>query len=246
MKKIPSVLAGFVILALGLFLFFNGSTGEDSPTPKPAPSPVEATRKIDDNEQSESVIGDYSSVTQDEFDQLSQEQQDKMLEEFVLDFWEKELGLAETDAEENNLSLEIFARPNMHTLTEREYLQLSPEDRERADAEIDENMREIRSYYIDVVAEAKSLMADKDYLTAEAYLVYLLEMGRELGANKEGLVFTRALGVGGRRAALRALVKLYTLTGDNSGVQMAREQLSEEEEEMEEIRTAAKQREANP
>ena len=245
MKKIPSVLASFVILALGLFLFFNGSTGEDSPTPKPAPSPVEATRKIDDNEQSESVIGDYSSVTQDEFDQLSQEQQDKMLEEFVLDFWEKEQGLAETDAEENNLSLEIFARPNMHTLTEREYLQLSPEDRERADAEIDENMREIRSYYMDVVAEAESLMADKDYLTAEAYLVNLLEMGRELGANKEGLVWTRALGVGGRRGALRALVRLYTLTGNNSGVQMAREQLSEQEEEMEEIRTAAKQREAN-
>jgi len=245
MKKIPSVLASFVILALGLFLFFNGSTGEDSPTPKPAPSPVEATRKIDDNEQSESVIGDYSSVTQDEFDQLSQEQQGKMLEEFVLDFWEKELGLAETDAEENNLSLEIFARPYMHTLTEREYLQLSPEDRERADAEIDENMREIRSYYMDVGAEAESLIADKDYVTAEAYLVYILEMGRELGANKEGLVFTRAQGVGVRRLALRKLVKLYTLTGDNSGVQMAREQLSEQDEEMEEIRAAAKQREAN-
>ena len=239
MKKIPSVLASFVILALGLLLFFNGSAGEDSPTPKPAPSP------IDGNEQSESVIGDYSSVTQDEFDQLSQEQQDKMLEEFVLDFWEKELGLAETDAEENNLSLEIFARPNMHTLTEREYLQLSPEDRERADAEIDEDMREIRSYYIDVAAEVESLIADKDYLTAEAYLVNILEMGRELGANKEGLVLTRAQGVGIRRLALRKLVKLYTLTGDNSGVQMAREQLSEEEEEMEEIRTAAQQREAN-
>ena len=239
MKKIPSVLASFVILALGLFLFFNGSTGEDSQTPKPAPSP------IDSNEQSESVIGDYSSVTQDEFDQLSQEQQDKMLEEFVLDFWEKEPGLAETDAEENNLSLEIFARPYMHTLTEREYLQLSPEDRERADAEIDENMREIRSYYIDVAAEAESLIADKDYVSAEAYLVYILEMGRELGANKEGLVLTRAQGVGVRRLALRKLVKLYTLTGDNSGAQMAREQLSEEEEEMEEIRTAAQQREAN-
>ncbi len=239
MKKIPSVLASFVILALGLFLFFNGSTGEDSPTPKPA-------QKIDGNEQSESVIGDYSSVTQDEFDQLPQEQQDKMLEEFVRDFWEKEQGLAETDAEENNLSLEIFARPDMHTLTEREYLQLSPEDRERADAEIDENMREIRSYYIDVGAEAESLIADKDYVTAEAYLVYILEMGRELGANKEGLVFTRAQGVGVRRLALRKLVKLYTLTGDNSGIQMAQEQLSEQDEEMEEIRTAAKQREANP
>ncbi|MHC4145408.1 MAG: hypothetical protein ACYSUD_11590, partial [Planctomycetota bacterium] len=181
----------------------------------------------------------------DEFDRLSQEQQDEMLEEFVLDFWEKELGLLETDAEENNLSLEIFARPYMHTLTEREYLQLSPEDRKRADAEIEENMREMRKYGIDVAAEAESLMADKEYVSAEAYLIYILQMGRELGANKEGLVFTRALGVGYRRAALRKMVKLYTLTGDNSMVQMAREQLAECEEEMKEIRTAAKQREAN-
>ena len=240
MKKIPSVLAGFVILALGLFLFFNGSTGEDSQTPKPAPS------LIDDNEQSESVIGDYSSVTQDEFDQLPQEQQDKMLEEFVLDFWEKELGLAETDAEENNLSLEIFARPYMHTLTEREYLQLSPEDRQTADAEIEENMRQMRKYGIDVATEAESLMSDKEYVSAEAYLIYLLQMGRELGANKEGLVFTRALGVGYRRAALRKMVKLYTLAGDSSGVQMATEQLSQCDEEMVEIRAAAQQRETNP
>jgi hypothetical protein len=41
-------------------------------------------------------------------------------------------------------------------------------------------------------------------------------------------------------------VKLYTLTGDDSGVQMAQEQLSEEEEEMVEIRAVWKQREANP
>ena len=246
MKKIPSVLACSVILALGLLLFFNGSTDEDSPTPKPAPSPVEATRKIDDDEQSESVIGDYSSVTLDEFDQLPQEQQDKMLEEFVLDFWEKELGPAETDAEENYLSLEIFARPYVHTLTEREYLQLSPEDRKRADAEIDENMQEMRKYGIDVANEAESLMADKEYVSAEAYLIYIMQMGRELGANKDGLAFTRALGVGYRRAALRKLLKLYTLTGDNSGVQMATEQLSQCDEEMVEIRAAAQQRETNP
>ena len=245
MKKIPSVLASFIMLALGLFLFFNGSTGEDSPTPKPAPLPVEATQRIADNEQSESVIGDYSSVTQDEFDQLSREQQDKMLEEFVLDFWEKELGPAETEAEENYLSLEIFARPYVHRLTECEYLQLSPDDRKRADAEIEENMREMRKYGIDVATEAESLMADKEYVSAEAYLIYILQMGRELGANKDDLVLTRALGVGYRRAALRKMVKLYTLTGDNSGVQMAQALLSEEDEKMVEIRTAAKQREAN-
>ena len=239
MKKIAGALASFVILALGLFLFFNGSAGEDSPTPKPAPSPVEVVQEIDDNEQ-----GD-SSVTQDAFAQLPQEQQDKMLEEYVLDFWAKELGLLEADTEEKNLSLEIFARPYMHTLTEREYLKLSPEDRERADAEIQENCQEIRSYVLDVVAEAESLMADKNYLSAEAYLVHILERGRELGANKEGLLLTRAMGISCRRRALNGLVKLYTQTGDNSMVQMAREQLSEGKKEVVEIRKAVEQGEVN-
>ncbi|MEA3224564.1 MAG: hypothetical protein U9Q07_01340 [Planctomycetota bacterium] len=168
-----------------------------------------------------------------------------MLEEFVLDFWEKELGLAETDAEENNLSLEIFARPYMHTLTEREYLQLSPEDRERADAEFVQNCREIRSYVLDVVTEAESLIADKDYVNAEAYLVYILEIGRELDANKEAWLPTRFFGISCMNRALKGLVTLYTQTGDNSKVQMAQEQMSENEKEIKEIAKAVQQSEVN-
>ena len=114
-------------------------------------------------------------------------------------------------------------------------MKLSPEDRERADAEIQENCREIRSYVLDVAAEAESLIADKDYVSAEAYLVHILEMGRELGANKEGLLLKRAMGISCRGRALNGLVKLYTQTGDNSRVRMARKQLSENEEEIKEI-----------
>ena len=237
MKKIAVALASCVVLTLGLFLLFNDSAGEDSTTPEPAPSPVEVLQEIDENEQSD--------VTRDEFDQLSQEEQNRMLEEFVLDFWAKELGLAETTAEEKSLSLEIFTRPYMHTLTEREYLQLSPEDREKADAEIGEDCQEIRSYVLDVVAETESLIADKNYLIAEAYLVHILEMGRELGANKEGLLLKRAMGISSKGRALNGLVKLYTQTGDDSRVQMAQEQLSEIPKEITEIREAVEQGEAN-
>jgi hypothetical protein len=228
MKKIAVALASCVVLTLGLFLFFNDSSGEDSTI---------VVQEIDDNEQSD--------VMQDEFEQLSQEQQDKMLEEYILDFWEKERGLVETIAEEKSLSLEIFARPYMHTLTEREYLQLSPEDREKADAEIGEDYRQIRSHVLDTVAEAESLIADKDYLSAEAYLVHILEMGRELGANKEGMLRTHLVGIACRGRALKGLVKLYTQTGDNSMVQMAQEQLLEIPKEVNEISKAVQQSEVN-
>ena len=246
MKKIAVALASCVILVLGLLLFFNNSTGEDDPTHEPAPSPVEVVQETNDYEPSEPAIGDDSSLTQDEFDQLSQEQQDKMLEEFVLDFWEKELDLSETDAGQDSLSLEIFNRPYMQTLTEREFFELSPEDQEKAIAEVMENCRQVRSYVMNnVIAEAESHMADKDYANAEAYFVYGLEIGRELSVNREGLIITRLVGIACEKVALNGLVKLYTQTGDDSKIQMAREQLSEIETEVEEIRKTAKQFEAN-
>jgi len=246
MRKTIVILVSLVILALGLLLFFNNSSDEDSPTPKPAPSPApgEVVQETDDDESSESVMVDDSSIMQDSFDQLSQERQDEMLEEFVLDFWAKELGLSETEAEEASLSLEIFNRPYMQTLTEREFFQLSPEDQEKAIAEVMVNCRQVRSYIHDVIAEAESCMADKDYVNAEAYFVHSLEIGRGLSVNKEGMIITRLVGIACEKLALNGLVKLYTQTGDNSRVQMAHEQLSEIEEEVQEIKRTAKEAEA--
>lgn len=239
-------MASLVVLFFGLFLFFKDSTVERSSTPKPELSPAEEVQRSDYNEPPGSATGDGLSLTQEEFDQLSRERQDKMLEEFVLDFWERELGLSDdTKQKEEGLSLEIFNRPYMQTLTEREFAQLSPEYQEEAIAEIMENCRQVRSYVMDVIAEAESRMADKDYANAEAYFVYSLEIGRELSVNREGLVITRLVGIACEKVALNGLVKLYTETGDDSKVQMAREQLSEIESEVEEIRNTARQFEAN-
>ncbi|MHC4433107.1 MAG: hypothetical protein ACYTBS_14795 [Planctomycetota bacterium] len=243
MKKIAGALASCVVLALGFFLFFNDSAGKDSPTPEPAPLPAEVVQETDDYEPSEPAIDDDSSVTQDEFDQLSQEQQDEMLEAFVLDFWEKELGLSETDAEEDSLSLEIFNRPYMMTLTECDFSKLSKEDQEKAIAEITENCRQIRSYVMSVIAEAESCMADEDYKNAEAYYVHGLQTGRELSADREGVFITRLVGMACEKAGLNGLVKLYEKTGQNSNLQMAREQLSDIEKEVEEIERTLKEAE---
>ena len=254
MKKIAAIFAGCIVLVSGLFLLFGNSSDQDTPIPSRSPSQSPAKVEISQEalielpfaDPTEPAADDDFPVTKEQFESLSKEDQNQILEEFVADFWEKELGISdEVKPEKRNLSLEIFARPYMLTLTEREYLQLSPEDRERADAEVGENCREIRSYVLDVVAEAESIMADKDYVIAEAYLVHILEMGRELGANKEGMLLTRAMGISCKGRALRGLVKLYTQTGDNSRVQMAQEQLSGIPKEVEEIRKAVEQSEVN-
>ena len=160
-----------------------------------------------------------------------------MLDDYLLDFWEKELSLSE---EEEVLSLEIFGRPYMYTLTEREFMQLSPEDQEKAMEEVIETGREIRSYMKSVIVEAESFEANKDYMNAEAYFVYCLEIGRELSINKDGLFITRMVGISCEKDGLNGLVNLYTETGDNSKLQMAYEQLWEIEQEVEEMRRTAK------
>ena len=254
MKKIAAFVAVCAVLVAGLFMFFDNSLEQDEPIPKSvqpqSPAKVEishvAPEELQVAEAVEPLPEDDFPITKEQFESLPQVEQQEILEEFVADFWEKELSISdETSAQEKSLSLEIFNRPYMMTLTEREYLQLSPEDRERADAEIGENCQEIRSYVLDVVAEAESLVADKEYVYAEAYLVYVLEMGRELGANKEGMALTRLIGISCRNRALDGLIKLYTQTGDNSKVRMAREQMSENQQEIKEIAEIVQQSEAN-
>jgi len=244
MKKIAAILASFAVLILGLYLLFGNSSDQDKSMPEPAqsqpPAKVEISQvkpeELQVAEPVEPPTNDEFPITKEQFESLPQAEQQEILEEFVDDFWEKELGISdETNAKEKSLSLEIFNRPYMMTLTEREFLQLSPEDQEKAMVEVGENCRQIRSYVFDVVAGAESCMADKEYVNAEAYLVHILEMGRELGANKEGMALTRLVGISCRGRALDGLVKLYSQTGYNSMVQMAREQLSENQKEIKEI-----------
>ena len=244
MKKAVGILLVIIVIALALLLFDSSSSTDDS-TSEPISSNAESSSPRQETEDAESSTDDDSHLTRDEFDQLPQEQQDEMLEEFVLDFWERELGLPdETTAEEESLSLKIFNRPYIQTLTEREFFELPPEDQEKAIAEVMEAGRETRSYVNAVIVEAESLMADKDYVNAEAYFAHVWEVGRELSINKDGMIIARLVGIACEKLALNGLVKLHTLTGDSSKVQMASEQLSEIEKETEEIKRTAKEAEA--
>ena len=253
MRKVAAISAVCVVLVAGLFMLLSNSSGPDVPMTEPArsqrPTKVkisqEAPAEFQDVESVEPLAENDFPITKEQFESLSKEDQNQMLEEFVADFWETELGISdETNTEKKSLSLEIFNRPYMLTLTEREYLQLSPEDRERADAEIGENCRQIRSYVLDVVTEVESLVADKEYVNAEAHLVYILEMGRELTVDKEGMALTRLVGISCENRALDGMIKLYTQTRDNSKVQIAREQMSENQKEIKEIAEMVQQSEA--
>jgi hypothetical protein len=240
MKKITGALVGFIVLVLGLFLLFSNSTDKaalESVTPK---KEILSDKLLMKYKASKSAVSDDSS-SEDESQQLSQEQQDMLMDEFIIAFWE-ELGL-ENDAslEEKRLSLGLFDRPYMNTLTEQEFHQLSPEDQEKAIAEVIDSARKIRMFVTDVTVEAKSCISKKDYARAEACLMYGLEVGRELSANQEGLFMTRMVGISCEKSSLNELINLYTEVGDDSGVKMSKEYLSSLDAEVEEMREAAKQ-----
>ncbi len=222
----------------------NTPISEDIPpeTISTVETSADKSEKLTDREPSNPITPDDSSLTTEEFEQLSEEDQDKIIEEFVTDFWEDELSVSEeTSPEEKHISLDIFARPYMRTITEREFWQLSPEDQEKAMAETIESCRENRAYIKDIIAQAQDSISNNDNMRAEAYLISGLDTGRELCANKDGLLITRVVGISCQKAALNEMVKLYTKVGDYSKVQAAQGQLQDIEIEMNEMRETAKE-----
>jgi hypothetical protein len=239
MKKTTGVLVSIVVLALGLFLLFSDSEDKNSPAIEPEPSKAEASpdkQVMKYDGALEPAVSDDTSVTQDEF-----EQQDMLMDDLIIAFWEKELGLSkDASLEEKRLSLGIFDRPYMKTITEREFFQLSPEDQEKAMAEVVDIARRTRGFVQDVITEAKFYVTNNDYVRAEAYLIYVWEVGREFTANEEGMYITRVVGISFERDALNELVKVYEHFGDHSKIQAARGRLSGLEREVEEMRRTAR------
>ena len=253
MKKIAAIVAGCAILISGLFLLFGNSSNKDTPIADRSPSQTPARVDISQEEPielpfadpTESAVDDFP-ITKEQFDSLSQADQNEMLEEFVADFWQGELTAPEAPTPEKKyLSLDIFNRPYMQTITEREFFELSPEDQEKAMAETTKTLRDIRVHVFGIIDQALQSMANNDYLSTEANLIYGLEVGRELNANKDGLVITRLAGIACQKVSLNEMVKLYTKAGDFSKVQIVQGQLQDIEIEVDELRKTAIEAEAN-
>jgi hypothetical protein len=128
----------------------------------------------------------------------------------------------------------------MKTITEDEYWQLSPEGQEKAMAEAFDIVGKTRSFVLDVIAQAKFYITNNDYVRAEAYLIYVWEVGREFTTNKEGMHITRLIGISCEKNALNELVKVYEHFGEHSKVQTAKGRLSELEREFQEMKKTAR------
>ena len=254
MKKIAAIFAVCVVLVAGLFVLFGNSSSQDTPVPEPAQSQGPAKDAISQAAPAELQVAELAEppaeddfpITKEQFESLPQAEQQEILEEFVADFWQEELGPAEAPAPARKyISLDIFGRPYMQTITEREFFELSPEDQEKAIAETHNTLSDIRAHVNGIITQARDSMANNDYLSTEANLIYVLEVGRELNANKDGLIITRLAGIASEKVALNEMVKLYTKAGDFSKVQVVQEQLQDIEVEVDELRKTAIEAEAN-
>jgi hypothetical protein len=254
MKKMAAIFAVCAVLISVLFLLFGNSSGEDTPMPEPAQAQSSAKVEFPQEEPAELEVAEPSQqptdndfpITKEQFDSLPQAEQKEILEEFIADFWQDELAAPEGPAREKRyISLDIFNRPYMQTITEREFFELSPEDQEKAMAETTETLRDIRVHVFGIIDRARESMANNDDLSTEANLIYGLEVGRELSANRDGMIITRLVGIACEKVALNEMVKLYTKAGDFSKVQIAQEQLRDIETEVEDIKNTAKEFEAN-
>jgi len=244
-KKTAAILAGCLLAAAGLFLLLDSGPDEDAPISETIDSPTTSRvgGSADNSDQtrdarpSKPTTPEDSAITKEQFERLSAQDQKKLMEEFVAGFWQGELaGLQEAVPEQKYLSLDVFSSPYMHTIKESEFAQLSPEAREKAMSEVMVNCRDYRAHFFGVIAEAKVAVGSGDYPRAEALLISGLERGRGLSADKEGLLITRLVGIGGQRASLRQMERLYAKTGDRSRAGMVQGQLQGLDAEMQEIR----------
>jgi hypothetical protein len=254
MKKTAAISAVCAVLITGLFLLFSNSSQQDQPVPEPAQSrtpakieiPQELPAGLHVSESTQPAEVDDFLITKEQFESLPPAEQQEILEEFVADFWQDGPAPAEEPAPERKyISLDIFNRPYMQTITEQEFFQLSLEDQEKAMAETTETLRDIRRHVFGIIARAQQNMTDNDYLSTEAHLIYGLTVGRELSADKDGMIITRLVGISCEKLALNEMVKLYTRAGDLSKVQIVRQQLQDIELEVEEIRRTAGEHEAD-
>jgi len=245
MKKITAILAGCIVLTIGIFLIFNNPSDKNKPTSESIPSETTSTAAVPagksgrspDRTPSKLTAPDDASITKEQFEQLSREEQGKIVEEFVSEFWKAELAVSEQAIPERKyLSLDVFSSPYMQTINEREFWQLSPEDRETAIVEVMDSCRQYRIHIKDVIAQAQACISNNDYARAEAYLISGLERGRALSANKEGLLITRLVGIACQKATLKEMERLYTSMSAHSKVQMAQGKLQDLDIEVAEIR----------
>jgi hypothetical protein len=128
MKKIAVIFAGCALLILGLFLLFNNSSGQNTPISGRSVSQVPAKVEIAQEapvelQAAEPVAVDDFPITKEQFESLPQANQNEILEEFVVDFWQGELADPGAPAREKKyISLDIFNRPYRRASAMREVL----------------------------------------------------------------------------------------------------------------------------
>jgi hypothetical protein len=246
MKAIMAVSAVCIALGLGFLLCHRSPAGPDE-TVSETPAATQAARVAPSSSPRSplavAAAANDPCMTKEEFEQLPPEGQNKAMQEFIAAFWGRESAGTPGEVPQANhyLSLEMFERPYMRTITEGELAKLSPQDREKAIAETHESCTQTRSHVTDAVAQAQASMARGDHLRAEAQLISALETGRELSANQDGLLITRLTGLACQKVALKEMTTLYTKTGDAPKMQTTQRQLGDIDAQAAEIRSAAQQ-----
>lgn len=244
-KKTAAILAGCLLAAAGLFLLLDSGPDQDTPisesidsdTVSAAGASADRSDQFLETRTPNPTTPVDSAITKEQFEQLSPEEQNKVMEEFAAGFWQSELrGLPGAIPEQKYISLDVFSRPYMHTIKETEFAQLSPEDREKAISEVMLNCQEYRAHIWSVVAEAKAAVGNSDYQRAEALLISGLERGRGLSADKEGLLITRLAGIACQKISLKEMEQLYAKTGDRSKAGMVQGRLQGIDAEVQEIK----------
>jgi len=140
---------------------------------------------------------------------------------------------------EDFVSLDSFDRPYNHTISEEDFLKMSPEDQREAIDEVAADARELKMGVIGCYQETQELIKAGNYSAAEEKVSEILDASIAFDGGEGTLTLSRVIGLNSQNDLLGIMSQIY----DAAGNMDAKAQVDERMREIQGIMEPLKERE---
>jgi hypothetical protein len=136
--------------------------------------------------------------------------------------------------------IEFGKEPYVFSMTEKGYIALKAEDQKKVSEQIfSKSAGAIRKTVNEMVEIGKSLLEAHEYKKSESYFVAVLNLGQLMDKNPDAMVIVRLIGMSTEKIAIKEMVKLYELTGEDQKLKNVQSRFKEIEAETKKIKEQA-------
>ena len=155
-------------------------------------------------------------------------------EEFVIEPMINVPMEVETESEDF-VSLDSFDRPYNHTITEEDFLKMSPEDQREVIGAVMAGARELKMGVMGCYQETQELIKAGDYFAAEEKVSEILDASIAYDGGEGTLTLSRVMGLNSQNDLLGIMKQIYNAANSTDAKAQVDERMKEIGESMKEI-----------